>query len=474
MERGSKVGVRRLYISLLSLGCILGIIAFFRVFFFMPNGNSTQNIQQNVQEVKQDPKFVELFGDVDKLKKLDTDKDGIPDINDSDIDNDGVSNNQDPDVDNDGTANAEDASTATIVAIAGPQGSQGERGNDGTTGATGEAGAQGSIGPQGQNGVDGTTGSQGVTGPQGPAGVDGATGATGPQGPTGTVGAVTDDGVIDTTLTGSDLDIQLKLAASSGLIKLSGGLSLTNTCSTGQILKWDGSAWSCSDDNNPSAWLLAGNSGTNPSSNFLGTTDAQALVFRTNNSEVARFGSDGNFGLGNNNPSYTLDLTGTFRLGSVPPSITTADSYLVRDPSTGQVSEQTILSNSIKKTSGNVSAGVPVILDNLRVQMSTGGNRSLQLSTVSGSVSVSGTSTNDFISTSAGINGSASSSSGWVRQSDTFTTSWTYWQSGADFPMHGSVQVITLSDDTNNRMYRITVVVGGGYNNNKISIERLY
>ncbi|MCB9217539.1 MAG: hypothetical protein H6616_16835 [Ignavibacteria bacterium] len=62
-------------------------------------------------------------------------------------------------------------------------------------------------------------------------------------------------------------------------------------------------------------WLLLGNSGTNPTTNFLGTTDNQALVFRTNNIERARVGTDYNlqggngttaagsnsFGWGNNN-----------------------------------------------------------------------------------------------------------------------------------------------------------------------------
>lgn len=61
---------------------------------------------------------------------------------------------------------------------------------------------------------------------------------------------------------------------------------------------------------NPNAlfWGLVGNSGTNPATNFLGTTDAQSLVFRTNNVERARFddaaggqfvpGSDDTYDLG--------------------------------------------------------------------------------------------------------------------------------------------------------------------------------
>lgn len=46
------------------------------------------------------------------------------------------------------------------------------------------------------------------------------------------------------------------------------------------------------------AWTLLGNAGTLPATNFLGTTDAQPLVFRTNNVEGARLNSTGELGIG--------------------------------------------------------------------------------------------------------------------------------------------------------------------------------
>lgn len=46
------------------------------------------------------------------------------------------------------------------------------------------------------------------------------------------------------------------------------------------------------------AWLLDGNSGTNPTSNFIGTTDAQDLIFRTSDSERIRVKSTGNVSIG--------------------------------------------------------------------------------------------------------------------------------------------------------------------------------
>ncbi|MBU0495305.1 MAG: beta-propeller fold lactonase family protein [Chloroflexi bacterium] len=46
------------------------------------------------------------------------------------------------------------------------------------------------------------------------------------------------------------------------------------------------------------AWRLTGNAGTNPTSDFLGTTDAQPLVFKTNGTEWMRLDSSGHLGLG--------------------------------------------------------------------------------------------------------------------------------------------------------------------------------
>ncbi len=52
---------------------------------------------------------------------------------------------------------------------------------------------------------------------------------------------------------------------------------------------------------NPGGWSTSGNSGTNPSSDFIGTTDKQPIAFRVNNNERMRLDSNGNlsfFGTG--------------------------------------------------------------------------------------------------------------------------------------------------------------------------------
>lgn len=65
-----------------------------------------------------------------------------------------------------------------------------------------------------------------------------------------------------------------------------------------------------------SAWSLTGNASTNPSTNFLGTTDAQALAIKVNNVQVGRFDQN-SLALGtgavfnNSTHSYALGSTAT-------------------------------------------------------------------------------------------------------------------------------------------------------------------
>ncbi|SIR03935.1 hypothetical protein SAMN05880574_1641, partial [Chryseobacterium sp. RU37D] len=51
--------------------------------------------------------------------------------------------------------------------------------------------------------------------------------------------------------------------------------------------------WKPMSDN---AWKLLGNSGTNPATNFIGTTDAVDFIAKTNNQERLRISSSGNVG----------------------------------------------------------------------------------------------------------------------------------------------------------------------------------
>ena len=57
--------------------------------------------------------------------------------------------------------------------------------------------------------------------------------------------------------------------------------------------------WQPAAAQDTTAWRLTGNAGTDGGTlNFLGTTDAQDLVLKTNSSEIARFGQQGNVAIG--------------------------------------------------------------------------------------------------------------------------------------------------------------------------------
>ncbi len=65
----------------------------------------------------------------------------------------------------------------------------------------------------------------------------------------------------------------------------------TTLPTTGQVLKFDGSTWAPGVDNTGSGgnpWLLTGNAGTNPNTNFLGTTDNMTFSLRVSNTAALR------------------------------------------------------------------------------------------------------------------------------------------------------------------------------------------
>lgn len=86
-----------------------------------------------------------------------------------------------------------------------------------------------------------------------------------------------------------------------------GSYTLPNVDGTSnQVLQTDGSGTVSWANVSSSAWQTAGNAGTNPTTNFVGTTDAQDLVFRTSNAENMRININGNVGLGTTTNSARL------------------------------------------------------------------------------------------------------------------------------------------------------------------------
>ena len=117
------------------------------------------------------------------------------------------------------------------------------------------------------------------------------------------------------------------------------------------------------------------------------------------------------------------------------------------------------------KSSGIVNAGTYVQLDNIKATVTTSGNRGLSIAAVSSTFTSSYAGT---FATSGGPGGG--SSNGNVSITTTPTSSLFGW----NFAGQGDLSTFVLTDITNSRVYRITLQIGGGFNNNFISIERLY
>jgi hypothetical protein len=112
-----------------------------------------------------------------------------------------------------------------------------------------------------------------------------------------------------------------------------------------------------------------------------------------------------------------------------------------------------------------VNAGQFVTLDNLKFTVTTGGQRGLSCATVSGTVALSISGTYGL----AGGNGGYATNYPGPVYTTTPSGSWFGWS----FPNAGDGSTYLVNDYTNQRFYRVTLMIGAGYNNNFISIERL-
>lgn len=108
----------------------------------------------------------------------------------------------------------------------------------------------------------------------------------------------------------------------NGVINAVTGYRLNNTATTGTYLRGNGtnfvqSTIQLSDlpagitANN---WSLTGNSGTTVGTNFIGTTDVQDLVFRTNSTERVRIFSNGNIAIGGVSEYGKLRIGGSTKI----------------------------------------------------------------------------------------------------------------------------------------------------------------
>jgi len=84
---------------------------------------------------------------------------------------------------------------------------------------------------------------------------------------------------------------------------------------------------------NTNAWTILGNNGTNPAVNFLGTTDNQRMVFRTNNTEKATILPTGEVGIGVVAPTNKLEVAGNTKTTNFQMTSGAATGYVMQSTS---------------------------------------------------------------------------------------------------------------------------------------------
>jgi len=219
--------------------------------------------------------------------------------------------------------------TGATSTVAGPTGATGATstvaGPTGDTGPTGATGATSTVaGPTGDTGPTGATGATGATstvaGPTGDTGPTGATGATstvaGPTGDTGPTGATGPTVLtVSNTSTGNTISTTVN-AITGATVPIINSDSLV--ISGDSLIVIINGVASAPVSLSASNWALQGNAGTSPSTNFVGTTDANDLAFRTGNTENMRIkASNGAVGIGTQTPdiyangSARLDIVDT-------------------------------------------------------------------------------------------------------------------------------------------------------------------
>lgn len=185
----------------------------------------------------------------------------------------------------------------------------------------------------------------------------------------------------------------------------------------------------------------------------------------TQNTTVAMAGNDfaltgGELGIGTSTPANKLEVNSA-NTGQSGIRL----SQVVNSDNLGTNASGDLYSTTPTYITQRVNAGVPVQLGNLKVQMSTGGSRSLQFATSSGTITVLGSDEAVYGSGGTGYYDQRAISS-------TLGTTWTQFTTYG-FPYQGNIQRLMLIDVTNGITYRITLIVGNIYNNNLIKIERL-
>jgi hypothetical protein len=198
---------------------------------------------------------------------------------------------------------------------------------------------------------------------------------------------------------------------------------------------------------------LTGPAGPQGAAGSIGTTGATG--------PAGPQGAAGNNGV--TGPQGPIGLTGP--AGSIGPQ--GAAGSIGTTGATGPAGPQgpTGPSGELKLASGFVDPGTFVILDNVKATLTTLNNRGLSIGAVSTS----------FAAHISGTYGAAASPFNDGRSTTlNFSTTASNSIFGWGFANQGDTSTYVLYDNTNVRVYRITLMIGYFFYNNFISIERLY
>lgn len=113
-----------------------------------------------------------------------------------------------------------------------------------------------------------------------------------------------------------------------------------------------------------------------------------------------------------------------------------------------------------------VDAGVSVNFGDIQVQLSTTGSRSLQIKTTGASFSAT-------VSALTSYNNGGNLFTYFSGMSQTINSAYAYIGTSWSFIGNGDVAIYYVRDTTNSRFFRITLMIGPGYNGSMISIEKL-
>ncbi|OWP77440.1 hypothetical protein BWK62_07605 [Flavobacterium oreochromis] len=140
---------------------------------------------------------------------------------------------------------------------------------------------------------------------------------------------------------------------------------------------WSGTRWLLLTNQSistPTNWTLSGNNNTNSNTHFIGTTNANDFVTKTDNVERLRVTSAGNLGIGTSSPTSTLDVNGTLRVRNIP--VTTSSNQLLTSDANGNIA--TFNSYLPSDVDGIIASGpvsyslsAPATVNNINLGLST-------------------------------------------------------------------------------------------------------